>query len=678
MIIVKLPLIKFVFFFVLWITILPSDSFSQNDLTDANLLEEIVTTGTKTSKKHKEGPVKTDLLNQVQIKEKHYRDASEAILEVPGVTLSNVRGKQGKSAVMQGLGGDHVLLVIDGVPVSANSNSGFDLTQISTADIQQIEVVKGGASALHGGQAMGGVINIITKEPSEKAQYGIEVSRDQYTDGSPKKDVGYNALKGYFNKRHDNTSYKLSVANNKSSSIDRDKKTITRDTPDVDKLMGSLWLEQRLNANNKIYADYNHYHEDNLSYIAKRLPDQTYKEVHNIGKVEGKKLKLGHKLNLSESSFQIYGFYEAIDDSLVLSDDPKTPYIESQKNSSLIHHRIETQSTFPIGESHVGTMGLVFDNNLLEEKNKTSTATTSQTQIEVDNKRGQTLEAYLQDDWLLPNAHEIVTGIRYTKDQYFGENFSPKVSYSKTFNHTGDTVSVLRSSVGSGFRIPSLKERFYLVDHTGTAGYILIGNEDLEPEKSVSYQLGWEIYKKRFYSFSINGFINVVDKLIMTKELPPNSGQRIFTYENVDSVQIRGVELSGDYYFQEKFKISPSLTYSRAENRKDGSIIPNRPYYFGQTIAKYTFKNPDIDLIYTFRLSGASYTDATNKKKHDSFNTSDFRLNYHYTKDISYFFGVLNIFDEAREPLKDNTIGTVNDQRPILNRTFLLGLSYDV
>lgn len=117
--------------------------------------------------------------------------------------------------MIQGLSREHILILVDGSPLLQNSVAGFDLDQISTNGIKQIEVIKGGASALYGGQAMGGVINIITNRPAELFKYELDLNLEEHS-GDIKKNKGYNTAKGFFQGRKDSTAYKLQLSHNQS------------------------------------------------------------------------------------------------------------------------------------------------------------------------------------------------------------------------------------------------------------------------------------------------------------------------------------------------------------------------------------------------------------------------------------------------------------------------------
>src|SRR5690606_4044203 len=98
-----------------------------------------------------------------EIERIHARTLKQALENVPGLQLREVRGKSGYEVSLQGLTSDQVLVLIDGLPITASTGSTVDLSQYLVGDIDHIEVVKGATSAQYGSSAMGGVINVITR-----------------------------------------------------------------------------------------------------------------------------------------------------------------------------------------------------------------------------------------------------------------------------------------------------------------------------------------------------------------------------------------------------------------------------------------------------------------------------------------------------------------------------------
>lgn len=641
--------------------------------TSLDVSSGIVVTGTKTEKSITDSPIKTDVLTEKDLQKSRYRDLSEAILDIPGVTLGSSTGKTGSTAIMQGMGGDRVLILMDGVPLAQNSSGGFDLSQIPATDIQRIEVVKGGASALYGGQAMGGVIHIVTKQPKKPFQYKLNVLRDNYLHGDVLGENDVNVLNGQVSGHVQNTAYKFSATRNRSLSVDMDPGSVSRDTPDLRKFNGNVWIEQSIGERHKVNADYTFFDEDNTSYFAKLRPNGTYMGVTNSGAIATHRMKLGHSAQWSERwRSQFFVFSERVKDELVMEDDPNTAYQDTIKTSRLGHERAELQIDYELRD-HLITFGVVADHNRLDQANQENiSASESIGTVEVDNKSNTLFEGYVQDDWTIGNK-EIVSGIRYTRDEYFGDHFTPKLNMSYSPQWFTNMDSVVRASVGSGYRIPSLKERFYVLDHRAFAGYIVNGNENLLPEKSLSYQLGVELTRAKSFSTNVNVFVNSVRDMVTVEEVAPTSSERRFSYVNVGEAWIQGAELSATYFVRDNLRFHHSFTYTRAEDKDSGLIVVNRPFYVGQSNVRYQFLDSKFESIFTVRYFGESYATTDNSEMYNDYFQSDIRLNYKWSKNIDFYVGGLNIFNAKRAAVQDALV-PIYDQRPSLGSYIFFGI----
>ena len=157
-------------------------NFLQTAQADTLLDEVIVTTGTKTERKLLDVPVRTEVVTKQELERTHARDLAEGLKNVPGLMLKPIHGKSGQEVWLQGLNADRVLVLMDGRPVSASTGSSVDLSQIAMGDVDHIEIVKGAVSALYGSEAMGGVVNIITKQSKKPFSYSFVLDTGTYGD----------------------------------------------------------------------------------------------------------------------------------------------------------------------------------------------------------------------------------------------------------------------------------------------------------------------------------------------------------------------------------------------------------------------------------------------------------------------------------------------------------------
>ncbi len=148
-----------------------SEQSLANSAMPSTVLDPIVVTATRSNRALSDAPVKVDVISSKQIEDNHAHTLKEALELLPNVYLKQVHGKTGYEVSMQGFTGDQVLVLIDGLPITASTGSTVNLNQYMTMDIEQIEVVQGAASAQFGSAAMGGVINIITKPINKTKAY---------------------------------------------------------------------------------------------------------------------------------------------------------------------------------------------------------------------------------------------------------------------------------------------------------------------------------------------------------------------------------------------------------------------------------------------------------------------------------------------------------------------------
>ncbi|MEM7294611.1 MAG: TonB-dependent receptor plug domain-containing protein, partial [Pseudomonadota bacterium] len=183
---------------------------------------------------------------------------------MPGVMLKKIHGKSGYSIWMQGLDADRVLVMVDGEPVSASTNSTVDLTQISTSEIERIEIVKGASSALYGSSAMGGVINVITRRASQPLAWSVAVDGgswgdDDLDDASP---IASRHIDANLSLQEDRWSF-LATGNVRSSDgYDLDKSTFSTQGDAGEKANIFTRLSYRPDANTEFYISPKYYRED--------------------------------------------------------------------------------------------------------------------------------------------------------------------------------------------------------------------------------------------------------------------------------------------------------------------------------------------------------------------------------------------------------------------------------
>ena len=182
----------------------------EEDSPEENKLEEVIVTGTKTIRKLSSLPLPALIITQKEIESSNSTRLSEILNEQSGlITIPDFGG--GEGIQLQGLDSQYTLILIDGLPIIGRFGGTLDINRFSTGNIKQIEIVKGASSSLYGSEAIGGVINIITKEPLK----GFQGDLSYYTGSNNTNDA--NVLLNY---KNNNIGFNLFANSYKSDGYD--------------------------------------------------------------------------------------------------------------------------------------------------------------------------------------------------------------------------------------------------------------------------------------------------------------------------------------------------------------------------------------------------------------------------------------------------------------------------
>lgn len=620
-----------------------------------------------------DAPVKVEVVGKEQIQKQQYQDLSQALTDIPGVTTATTERRAGsKSAMIQGFGENSVLVMIDGVPVSQNNSFGFDLTQVSTSDIEKVEVIKGGASSLYGSQAMGGVINVVTKKVGRQNKIDLEASG-----GWANGDGGGNRnIKVGVERKIGKLGVKSSFSHRDQDAFDLDPNTLAKDGVDSTRQHGALKLETK--SRGRTYSLSGQYLKGSvLSTSSRPYSPSNFGATLNKTDTRSINAKFGTEEKLGAGHLRTVLNYELNDDELSLNDDPNTPFTETRKDTRFEGRRVDVQyKDVKLGE-HTLTTGFLYNETIVDQETATQAVPQLVVRtVDIENRSVKSYETFAQDNFWLGDF-EISPGARYQYDKDFGSHISPKINISH-YTDIGDVGLKTWVTVGTGYRAPSIKERFFTLDHSSVANYIVVGNENLTPEESLSIQLGEEIKFPGQKGFSLYGnlFLNRVSNLIESVERESNGAGRVFSYDNLDRVISRGLELGIKGEPVKKLSMRLNGSYTETIDRSSNLLLPNRPLYMASFSAGYQFTDA-FSVLGTTKYTGNSYTDLENRATSPAYATTDIKANFKHNKDIETFFSINNILDVTREAQAD-VVNPKVDNRPAMGREFFLGLRMSV
>lgn len=509
-----------------------------------SLLNEVVVTGTRVPRLLKDTPVQTMLITSKDIERADATDIEDLLQqEMPGVEFSYAMN-QLTHLNFAGFGGQSVLFLVDGERLAGETMDDVDFSRISMNGVEQVEIVRGASSALYGGNAAGGVINIITKEESKK--WGIDLSARYGRHGEQRYTASARARSKY-------------VRNTLEASFSRMDTYDVHSAPDpATRVVTSIYGSKVLDVRDRITAT----PAEGLKITARA--GYYFKEIPRITDTPERYrdfsggLRAEWIISGADRIEMAYSFDQYDKSSyMTLSGFDVRNYRDVQNSVRAIYNH-----TFERGD--VLTLGADYRYDWLDNS-----------KLAVGSKQETNADVFAQYDWNANERLEIVGALRY--DYFSTDNMSrvtPKVSARYKIR---DNMN-LRLAYGMGFRPPTLKERFYNFDMVGI--WILVGNRNLKPESShnVNASVDWT---NGAYNATVTGYYNNVSEKIATGlpyYLPGDDKQLYLDYQNLADYRVAGfdITLQGRWKNGLSAKLAYAFTHENIPEDKDGSVANNQ------------------------------------------------------------------------------------------------------
>lgn len=511
------------------------------------LLGEVVVTAGRRSMLLGEAPVPVEIVGRAEIEETGAPDLAGVLSERIGLELQGGH-PTGSGIMIQGMGPERVLILMDGEPFIGRISGQVDLSRIPTSMIERIEVVKGPQSTLYGSEAMGGVVNVITRRPDShgsgelRATAGAQGRLDLGVRGTGS--VGNLRGIGNLGRRTlDEVSGISSAAGTLSERWDG-QGSLDWSSPahGVRIEIGGILLDESQRwASGQLYN-----FADNLQWSGRIL-------------LEAER---------GADRFVATGYFTAFDHLARRSTAPRPLAGSGDKETQRL------QSVDLLYGRHFGAHSL----DLGIEAEREAIRSDRVVDAERDTR---TVEVFGQATLSLRRI-TLVPGVRATRSELWGNHLTPRVAalYRPTANW------LLRLSAGEGFRAPEFKETHIEFLNVGTGfAYTVRGNPDLRPEQSRNLTASVEWAGDRAY-MRVQGYHNNFDGFIETIAAGDSSGVVIYTYGNLDDGFTRGAEVEAGVVHQGwRFEIGHS--WLRAEHRMTGESILGRPLSSSRALLTY-------------------------------------------------------------------------------------------
>lgn len=680
---------------------------------------EVVNIATKTAKSI-DGVIATvEVITQEQINEMGVESLREIIERTPGIniqfgTFPSASSKSKSSLSIRGMSVNGTLFLLDGRRLAGEVANPYDLDRIPASVIQRIEIVKGPASSLYGADAVGGVINIITKRPTKdlKINAGARYGSNEYGDAQNinlnLSLQGKNSQFGYsaYASMTTTTPYTQSdiadvwVPKPTPNGMQKQKPSQTGGPgaiPDMRNIKDSYIEDVTYREDSSIYTvgtrlsydltqdlilgiDINYFIEEREgSYIGYFHPSNyKFRAGPNTGKnVPVYNVPVSTKDENNRLDLSVDVAY-APNDDLQLKARVYSSSYEKRNTTSAQHYTdmgyadkgssahsgmnadvdlkvAELSATYLVTESHLVTAGA-------EYRDEVRNASVFNQSSEMSKKQVDYQSIYLQDEWEVSDKFNVILGGRYDAIS----NAENKATFRLGGIYEFDKFAKVRANFAQGYRTPDIREMYI---HKQTPNGLQIGADvmgyDLKPESTNSFEVGLGGRSdKAMYDLVV--FYNKVNDMI-SQVMGTYNAKAAYTFENIANANTKGMELSTAYMFTSSLTGRFFWTELRTKNEKTKKSLEFQPT---RTIMASLDFSPTKDLnlgVLVKHVGQQYYTHITNRGAPtetrnpnaltNSFEIVNVTASYDINKYFEVYGGVNNILDEKVDDVLGSSVG---------------------
>lgn len=537
-------------------------------------LSEVVVTGTMKEVSRSSSPVPVEIITPQLFKKNPTPSLFDAIGMVNGVQPQlNCNVCNTGDIHINGMEGPYTMILIDGMPIVSALSTVYGLSGIPNSMVERIEVVKGPASSLYGSEAMGGIINVITKNPDHAPLVSADVFGTTWGELSADAAIKFKTPK----------SSSLLGLNyfNFQNRIDKNKDNFT-----------DLTLQDRISVFNK----WSFHRKDNkqASLAARYVYEDRWGGEMNWNKsYRGSNTVYGESIYTNRA--ELIGLYQ-----LPTKENIYTQYSYNWHKQDSWYGDINYDAT-----QHVGFVQSYWDKEFGKKHNfllgasfrythydDNTPATASEDGLTNQPTKTPLPGFFLQDEWKINSKNTLLGGYRFDYDKHHGSIHSPRLAYKLSPNQT----NTLRASFGTGFRVVNL----FTEDHAALTGARkVIISEELNPERSINGNLNYVLKvptETVFMGFDATAFYSYFsNKIVGDFDINPNE----IIYQNLNGHAVtRGISLNTDFAFTVPLKVLAGISYMDVflkDDDENGIATKTRqlhaPKWSGTFVGSYSFTN---------------------------------------------------------------------------------------
>lgn len=642
--------------------------------------DTIVVTASGFAQEMRDAPASITVITKEQLQNKPAANLIDMVKDVEGVSV--IGGSLKPDISIRGLSGDYTLIMVDGRRQNSresrpNGSGGYEAGFIPPVEaIERIEVIRGPMSSLYGSDAMGGVINIITKAVAdewhgsmgmggiiqESKDYGNSANTDFYVSGPLIKDkLGLQVYGGLNYRRED----KLLEG------------TPRKDDKNITAKLAFTPIEGQ-----KFLAEVGRSTQEHTSTPGKSIDETTTRggivqknnksEVHN----NRNHWALTWKGDWDEinSELSVYqentirktntGKWNKVSEDWVMAYEARQPEV----TNTVVDGKVT--AFLP---SNVLTVGGQYQYAKLKDDSVIKNKQTVTEKMTAEQKA-----LFVEDEFSVTDDLTLTGGLRMDDHEFYGKHWNPRAYavYKLT-----DEITI-KGGVAKAFRAPTLRE---LSPNFGTStqggAAIMYGNRDLKPETSVTEELGIAYDHESGFSVSATlfntEFKNKLTSYQVAGQTDPLTGLNMFIYDNVGKANIRGVEMASRIPVAEKWNLNLNYTFTDSERKSDdeklngkslkGQPLEMTPRHMANAKLDWQYR-PDMSFYTQANYTGkqvwaAQRNGAKQPRERSGITTLDLGMTYQVMPNALLNFAVLNIANEKGDDIDTNGNWQIDEGR---------------
>ena len=629
-------------------------------------LNPVVVTGSGHHQRLKSTATPVHVLSAQEIREQGMSTFDGALTRMmPQVSMAP--NSMGTFLRLNGLGNKYILILINGQKLSGDISNNIDLNRINMARVKRIEVLDGAASSLYGSDAIAGVINIITDQPTQNlicATSDTRVSGHGQLTESVNLDISSKGFGSY-------TSYSYDRADSyRNNDLEYVKGSDTETQPSIAPLFtgyrSHLFGQKFTYAPNQHLAlnaglDYSY----KITSRPETRPDVTGGNDYEM-RYKGFRWNIGgiYKFtsrNSLQANFVVDRYRYGKEYDVATKDYAVGDYVQSKKQRMMDG---ELKAILGLTTNSTTIFGADWRQDNL-------TATSGNI-----NEHVYTLAAYAQHEMKFLKDFTATLGLRLTHHETFNNHLTPKVALMYA---PGEFR--FRATYSAGFRAPGLDELYYHYFSVNRGKpQISFGNRDLKPEKSHYFSLNAE-YRSQTIAVSLTGFINLIKDMVVKQNIPVDAVtldmlrkefpemtddqasklEQYAVYQNSDKGDVKGVQLNVSANLFPGFNLSANYAYTYARTKSDSEWTPlERSIRHTATIAAdyhHAWKRYSLNVNLNGRLQSKTYYPSYE----DAPGYGIWNLNTTHSFDVAKWaliepsIGIDNIFDRVDRRIDSTT-----------------------